>query len=84
MWVRCLGLGQINAKSYCGCAERNPVVAFIFTIGGVLLVCRKKPAGSEEHPAQGKLFPQLHFQRLGRLLTEFPMGAKVKFQLKKC
>lgn len=74
----------MNADSYRGYAERDPIVAFIFTIRGVLLICRKKPTGSEEHPALGKLFPQLHLQCLGRPLTELRMGVKVKLQLKRC
>ena len=70
-----------EANSYCGCAERNPVVTFTLTIGNTLLTWGEKPARSEDHPSVEERVPQLHLQRLGRLLAEVRMRAKVKLQL---
>ena len=50
-----------EANSYCGCAERDPVVTFILPVRNYLLVCGEKPTRSEYHPVPGELFPKLHF-----------------------
>ena len=56
-------------------------MTFILTIEDVVLIGREISTRSEEHPALGELFPQLHFQSIGRLLTELQMRVKVKLQL---
>ena len=78
------GCKPAKKNPHCGCAKGNSVVTFVYAIGNVLLICGEKPARSEEHPSLGELFPQLHFQRLGRLLAELRMRIKVKLQLERC
>ena len=82
-------MGQVittpkGANSYRGSAERDPVVTFILPVRNRLLVRGENPAWGDEHPTLGELFPKLHLQCLGRLLTEPRMRVEVKLQLEEC